>query len=567
MNVMCSYNGDHKKPAAGSDSCTNHRILETLLRGRLGFHGFVISDLGAVDTSVPESLVAGMDVYLGKSPTASTVQSWIDNETSPLHEARLDQAVSRSLLARFLEGEFEGIDPLATVAYWNYSCDKIGDPAHRQLAYEAAQQSLVLLKNNNLTLPLRVSKDDAIENGGRVPIVAVIGPFATHARWMYNRYAKVPLPGSPLLVSLADALASRSKSQTFNFELRVEPGCTDANTTTVCKGLDEAAVDAAVDGADVIVVAVGSGEPVESETGRSLISQSLPGAQAQLLQRAHASGGRTVAVLFTTSPKTGRIDPHSNASWIDSYADALLSAFYPQNGGAAAIADTLLGLVSPAGRMPTSWPTTSWTDGRILPGRLLEGGLTYRYNDRYNDSSSPHGVLFPFGFGLSYTEFHYSDLHVSPASLTDLCANVTVTARVSNVGDMGAAEVVQLYLAWGSRGAPGAAPTPRLQMAGFEKIFVPRGKSVEVKFVLQPRHFAVLRGAATNASTFLDGPNGAGGTVASPLWVVESQKMQVWVGGQQPHQSVAAPSNVLSSRFEVIGEATPVKHCPGGTPS
>ena len=508
-----------------------------------------------------------MDVYLGKSPTTSTVQSWIDNKTSRLNQTRLDQAVSRSLLARFLEGEFEGIDPLATVAYWNYSCDKIGDPEHRQLAYEAAQQSLVLLKNENSTLPLRVSKDVAMEHGSRAPVVAVIGPFATHARWMYNRYAKVPLPGSPLLVSLADALARRAQSQTFHFELRVEPGCTDANTTTMCKSIDKAAVDAAVKGADVIVVAVGSGEPVESETGGSSISQSLPGAQAQLLQRAHASGGRTVTVLFTTSPKTGRIDPHSNASWIDSYADALLSAFYPQNGGATAIADTLLGLVSPAGRMPTSWPTTSWDDGRILTGRLQEGGLTYRYNNRYNDSSSPHGVLFPFGFGLSYTVFRYSDLHVSPTSLTALCANVTVTVKVSNIGDMGAAEVVQLYLAWGNRGAPGAAITPRLQMAGFEKIFVPRSGSVEVTFVLQPRHLAVLRGASPNASTFLDGSNWAGGTVANPLWVVEPQKMQLWVGGQQPHQSVRAPSNVVSSVFEVVGKATPVKHCPGGTPS
>lgn len=131
----------------------------------------MISDLGAVDQNSFASLAAGMDVYLGSGPTTETMSRWL--VAGNITQQRLDQAVSRALYARFLEGEF---DPVDRVPYWNtttYACSTIGQPLHRQIAYEAAVQSLVLLKNTAAALPLLSVKR-----------LALVGPFAVNARWM-----------------------------------------------------------------------------------------------------------------------------------------------------------------------------------------------------------------------------------------------------------------------------------------------------------------------------------------------------------------------------------------------
>ena len=218
----------------------------------------------------------------------------------------------------------------------------------------------------------------------------------TNATWMYNRYAYHPAPGSPLWVSLEQAMAARG------VPVSSTAGCLDANSTTACSSIDEAAVQAAVAAADVIVFCVGTGEKVESEVVDHGIGATLalPGQQGRLIEMglaAKGKGKRVVVLLFTTSPKKG--------PWMAG-ANAVMQCNYPQSGGAAAIADTLLGRVSPGGRLPLSWPK-HWccdmepagpngrTRGRceILPAKLLGSNLTYRYGSSDN-------VLFPFGYGL-----------------------------------------------------------------------------------------------------------------------------------------------------------------------
>ena len=359
LNVMCSYGPvAGVRGYAGTESCTNDRILQTILKGRYNFSGFVISDLGAVDASKPDSLQAGMDVYLGTGAGAGDVQAWL--QKGSLDQTRLDDAVRRTMLPRFLEGEF---DPPEMVPYWDtaaFGCDQIGHARNRRLGYEAAVQSLVLLRNDG-TLPLSPQAGKA---------VALIGPFADHARWMFQRYSHVPAPTSPLLVSVAQAMRAAAGP---GVEITTTPGCTDANTTTKCASLDTGAVAAAEAAADVLVLCVGTGEPVESETAHDGIGAtiSLPGMQEQLVASALASGKKVVVVLFTTSPKNGPYMTHANA---------VLQAYYPQTSGGAAIADVLLGSAVPSGRMATTWPS-QWnctTQGcTTLPARLLGSKVTY----------------------------------------------------------------------------------------------------------------------------------------------------------------------------------------------
>lgn len=557
MNIMCSYT---EQDYAGSNSCTNSRILDAVLKQRYNFSGFVISDLGAVDGHTAASIAAGMDVYLGSGPNGREVKSWL--ASGLLTQARLDDAVSRTLLPRFMEGEF---DPVEMVPYWDttkYGCDKVGAPEHHRLAYEAAVQSLVLLRNDGV-LPLpKTSK------------VAIIGPFGTHARWMFNRYSHVPAPGSPLLVSVAQAMASALGSD----QVTSAAGCSDVATTTACLKLDTAAVAAAEKNADVLVFALGTGEPIESETsngsngpaGATLV---LPGEQEALIEAGLKTGKKVIVVLFTASPKNG--------PWM-SKVHAVVHAAYPQMFGAKAVTDVLLGDAAFSGKLATTWPkhwscnasypvpkhAPRWSPSECetLPGRLLDSNVTYRYGAASN-------VLYPFGYGLSYGSFEYSGLkHVARVGP---CGSIDVTVTVANSAEVAAPEVVQVFLQWGST----AAPTPELQLVGFEKVWVAAGGEATATVTLLPRHFAVLVGASTTSSSFLDCPSGVAtkeGCNATlhatpPTWEVQPLTLTLHVGGQQPALGAAAgaraPSNVLTSTVTVTGAKTPLAQCPGGTPS
>lgn len=214
----------------------------------------------------------------------------------------------------------------------------------------------------------------------------------------YNRYAYHPQPGTPLWVSLENALNARVTPAEMTVSNTA--GCTDASTTSACTSIDTAAIKTAASAADVLVFLVGTGEKIESEVVDHGIGATLnlPGQQEKLIATAIAVAPAkpVVIILFTTSPKNG--------AWMED-ADAVIYANYPQNGGAAAIADTLLGHISPAGRLPVTWhkhwncsiePDPSHagkTTGRceILPAKLLGTDLTYRYGGSDN-------TLFPFGY-------------------------------------------------------------------------------------------------------------------------------------------------------------------------
>ena len=276
------------------------------------------------------------------------------------------------------------------------------------------------------------------------------------------------------------------------------------------------------------------------------------GLQEDLLALGFASGKPVVVLTFTTSPKNG--------AWVRQ-AEAILHAGYPQSGGASALADTLLGHVSPGGRLPVSWPK-AWncsitpdpnhpgkTSGRceIQPSRLIGSGLTYRFG------AEP---LFPFGYGLSYSSWNYSELKVSTTVQT--CSNMTATVVVTNTGHMAAAETVQAYVQWIAPSVPAA----EIQLVAFEKVYLQAGESSKVTLTMPPRQLALLRNASTTHSTYLDDLY-ANHSMVPPVWVSEQVRIKLWVGGQQPNQMTSAASNVLLADVEVIGNSSPIAECPG----
>lgn len=194
--MMCSYTCDgdpscgggatEKAQMAGSASCTNHRIMTSLAKESLDFPGFFISDEGAVqDKNSPASFGAGCDTFLGSGgPSGDSINSWLTDGAIP--KGRLDDAATRTLLPRFLLGEFD--DP-STVPFWDHEagCSVVGSKEHQQIAYEAAAQSLILLKNRGgNTLPLNVPGSSRGTESSNGPLkVALLGPM-TNATWMYD---------------------------------------------------------------------------------------------------------------------------------------------------------------------------------------------------------------------------------------------------------------------------------------------------------------------------------------------------------------------------------------------
>lgn len=284
-------------------------------------------------------------------------------------------------------------------------------------------------------------------------------------------------------------------------------------------------------------------------------------------------------------------------------AAAIVQAYYPQTSGAAAIASVLVGDQPFTGKLATTWPKqwncTQPGKCQVLPGRFLGSQMTYRYG--------AENVLYPFGYGLSYTTFSYSGLalnghaqgYAGKQAALRPCDTLNLTVTVANTGTADSSEVVQVYLQWDAAAAAAAGtPTPMLQLVDFVKVRVPAGEKVVVALSISPRQFAVLSGASTNSSIFLDplpstrpsvgsdigiginssivtGSQSSGSSAkpAMPVWVVVPQTFAVWVGGQQPALAgaatgVRAPSNVLQSSFTVKGTAsTPVDVCGTGSPS
>ena len=364
----------------------------------------------------------------------------------------------------------------------------------------------------------------------------------------------------------------------------------------MCTAYNKSAVEDAVAAADICVLAVGLGANVESEgRDREKAGLSLPGHQNALVQdaiaAAKARGIPVVALLFVAGP----VDP-----LLFEQADAVIDCFYPAEATGLAIADVLFGRVSPAGRLPFSWPTLA-TD--VPPeANYTMAGRTYRYGQR--------NVHWPFGFGLSFSSFHYTaaSLSTTHVTTTQACEGINVSVSVQNTGVVSADEVVQVYVRWTALSPP--LPTPSLSLAAFTRVHIEAASTATVALTVTPRVMAVLTdpqcgvvpvsndtqlvgqplsslhagtGAAGLASccsacaqverceAYTLQPSGmcelfsawgvtnrvSGAVSGEPLsqWVLRAGKVQVLVGGSSDTLGVVG-------EVEVVGADTPVTDCP-----
>ncbi|XP_015264217.1 PREDICTED: beta-xylosidase/alpha-L-arabinofuranosidase 2-like [Gekko japonicus] len=509
FSFMCSYNRINGIPA-----CANKKLLTDILRKEWGFNGYVVSDEGAVELIMvghlyTHSFLETAIVSVNAGCNLELSYGMRRNVFTHIPEAvakgnitleMIKDRIRPLFLTRMRLGEF---DPPTMNPYNALGLKDIQTEAHRQLALDAAIQSFVLLKNNHGTLPLK-----AKEIFGKK--LAVVGPFADNQMILFGDYAPVPEP--QYIYTPRRGLAMISAHVNF------AAGCAFPK----CDHYSVAEVKSAVEGADIVVVCLGTGIDLEMEANDRK-DLALPGHQLQLLQDtvALADGRPVILLLFNACP----ID----ISWAKSHdgVGAILACSFPAQATGLAIAKVLVGAEgsSPAGRLPATWPAGMH---QVPPmENYTMAGRTYRY---YGDEAP----LYPFGYGLSFTTFHYSDL-VTSTSVVPICGNLSVSVIVENTGTRDGDEVVQLYLRWGNA----SVPVPRWQLVGFRRVAVPMGHAVKVPFQLTYQQRAVWLGQ----------------------WLLEPGSFTLFAGGQQPSQETRVPSNILQADFTVAGSAQGTSQC------
>ncbi|MBX3085924.1 MAG: glycoside hydrolase family 3 C-terminal domain-containing protein [Anaerolineae bacterium] len=507
FSIMGAYNRLN-----GEACCASPTLLGKILREEWGFEGYVVADCGAlsdiyqnhfvVKTAAEAAALAvlnGCDLdCCGEFRIPCTYPDLKDAvEQGLLTEADIERSVKRLFTARFRLGMF---DPPETVPYAQIPYSVVDSPEHRALALEVAQQSLVLLKNQDQLLPLDKSK---------LRSIAVIGPNADNTLVLTGNY--MGTPSEP--VSVLAGIKALVEPDT---EVRYARGC--AILDGAKNGFAEA-VDAATN-AQIAIMVMGLSQQVEGEEGQmegnppgisSLgdrkLTLNIPPVQQALLEAVYATGTPIVLVLINGSMVA--------INWADEHISAILEAWYPGQAGGTAVANALFGAYNPGGRLPVTF-YRSTKDLPKFENYQMEN-RTYRYF-----SGDP---LYAFGYGLSYTTFAYHGLAITPNKIAS-GDSVEVQVEVENTGRLAGDEVVQLYL----QDVEASSPIPRLQLKGFTRIHLAPGEKQAVQFTITPEHMS-----------FAD---------AEGKWQLEAGSFVVWVGGRQPVlSSDSQPANVLRGEF------------------
>ena len=448
QSVMASYNGINGAPDA-----INKYLLTDILRGQWGFDGFVTDDLGGVNLLVAAHHITEDPV----EATAAAIKAGCDSddvqyETNiPLAVKRgllqtsdVDRALSRVLRVGFRLGAF---DPPEMNPYAKISADVIRSPEHLKLSLQTALESMTLLSNRNNFLPLKK------EN---LKSVAVIGP-AGDAAFETGNYYGTPARKVTPFQGLRDALGP-------DIKVEYEQG------TGFIESADPAMIARAVELArksDVAIVFLGTNLRIEAE-GRDRRDLNLPGAQEQLLEAVYAANPKTVLVLMNAGPLA--------VTWANDRLPAILGAWYPGEAGGTAIAQVLFGDYNPGGHLP--YTVYASLDGVPPPNEYdVSKGFTYLYFK---------GVpLYPFGYGLSYTQFKYSDLKLSQVKTT-AAGTVEVSFDLQNTGQRAGSEVAQLYV----HQVKSNVVQPIKSLRGFQRISLETGETKHLTMSLPVSHLS-----------------------------------------------------------------------------
>ena len=455
--VMGAYNRVNGEPA-----CASPFLLVETLREKWQFKGHVVSDCWALTDihanhkvakddveAAAMALKAGCDISCGVTfdKLGEAIQRGL------ITEANIDCALSRTLLTRFKLGVF---DPPEMVPYASIPQSVICSPKHRKLAREAAAKSIVLLKNEANILPIRPE----------VKRIAIVGPNATSIEALLGNYNGY----NESLSTLMEGIIGRAPEG-----VRVTYRMGVPLNQAAINPMDWTTADAAA--ADLTIACMGYSPLMESEEGDAILSNDkgdradigLPPAQLEFVKKLVTSGARVVLVLCGG----GAI----SLGELEAMVDAVVFVWYPGEAGGQALADILFGDVSPSGKLPVTFPRSTAQLPAFDDYRME--GRTYRYS-----TAEP---LYPFGFGLSYTRFEFTDLELSSDRIAS-GKQLSYRVKLKNIGGMDADEVVQVYLS----DLQASASVPLQKLVAFERVQVKAGRSKTVRFSLSPEAMAFV---------------------------------------------------------------------------
>lgn len=478
MGVMSSYNDWDGVPVTAS-----YYFLTELLREEYGFDGYVVSDSEAVefvhtkhrvaetyDEAVRQVLEAGLNVRTHFTPPSDfimPIRRLI--EEKKISMATIDKRVSEVLSVKFRLGLFD--HPYVEKTK---ESDKVGGvDRNMDFVKHMQQQSLVLLKNNGNLLPL---------DKNRIKKILVTGPLADESNFMESRYGPNRLEKVTVLKGLRNYLQG-------SVEVDYAKGCDIINegwpsTEILPEPLSDSekdgiqnAVEKAED-CDVIIAVLGEDEYRTGES-RSRTSLDLPGRQQELLEALYATGKPVVLVLINGQPLT--------INWADKYIPSILETWFPSCQGGTVIAETLFGDYNPGGKLTVTFPKSVGQIELNFPFKPGSHGSQPESGPNGSGSTRVLGELYPFGHGLSYTSFEYSDMNVSPLE-QGTQGNYTITFNITNTGKRQGDEVVQLYV----RDKYSSVITYDSVLRGFERVSLNPGETKQVTFELTPEDLQLL---------------------------------------------------------------------------
>jgi beta-glucosidase len=448
--VMGAYNAVYGVPCNASEFMLNHTLRE-----EWGFEGHVVSDCGAIsdihlnhkytqdaDESAAAAIKAGCDlscdhVYYDNIGTAI--------ERGLMSEADVDLAISRTLGTRFKLGMF---DPEGQAPYASIPMSVVDCPEHRQLAYDAAVKSIVLLKNNKNVLPIAPDTSSIMVTGPNAPAVNVLlgNYYGFNGRMI------------TMLEGITDALPEGMGMEYHQGMLLTESGncnnwafpmAASAGLTIACMGISPL-----MEGEE--------GEALLVEHGGDRTSIELPQAQIEYLRKLNIAGARVVLVLFGGSPVA--------LGDAEDLVEAIIQVWYPGQEGGRAVADVLFGKASPSGKLPITFPKAT---SQLPPFEEYSmRDRTYRY--------ATWEPLYPFGFGLSYTTFAYSNLKLNQVALK-AGAPLEFSVTLTNTGSQPGEEVAQVYLS----DLEASTVVPLHKLVAFQRVKLPAGECQELHFKLE----------------------------------------------------------------------------------
>lgn len=462
LGVMSSYNDYDGEPITGS-----YHFLTEILRQEWGFKGYVVSDSEAVEfisnkhkvadtyeDGIAQAVNAGLNIRTHFTPPADFIlplRKAVDN--GKISQETLDKRVAEILRIKFRLGLFD--NPYR--GNGKQAEQIVHSKEHQAVSLEAARQSLVLLKNETNLLPLSKS----------IRSIAVIGPNANEQTQLICRYGPANAPIKTVYQGIKELLPHTEVIYKKGCDI-IDPHFPESEILDFPKTAEEVqlmeeAIRAAKQ-AEVVVMVLGGNELTVRED-RSRTSLNLPGRQEELLKAVCATGKPIILVMLD-----GRA---SSINYAAAHIPAILHAWFPGEFCGQAVAEALFGDYNPGRRLAVTFPKSVGQIPFAFP---------FKPGSDESSSTSVYGALYPFGHGLSYTTFTYSDLHISP-SHQGVQGDIHVSCKIKNTGKIKGDEVVQLYL----RDEISSVTTYTKVLRGFERISLKAGEEQTVHFRLRPQ--------------------------------------------------------------------------------